>query len=177
MNGHTAVYRFGGFLLVPRERVLLHEGKQVALAGKAFDLLVALVSQAGHLVTKDELLQLVWPGLVVEEVNLSVNMSAIRKALTCSQDAAEWIETVPRQGYRFKALVMVDDIATLDAPRLSTTTVPEPLGARSSPAAKRFSPSPSWIAAGLLVLALAVGFAMVCVRPRNFVRGRGSSAL
>jgi DNA-binding winged helix-turn-helix (wHTH) protein/TolB-like protein/lipoprotein NlpI len=157
MNGQTAIYRFGGFLLEPKERVLVHEGKQVALAGKAFDLLVALVRQAGHLVTKDELLQLVWPGLVVEEVNLSVNMSAIRKALACSPDAAEWIETVPRQGYRFKALVTVEDSATLEASRLSSTTVLQPLEAQSAPAAKRFLPSTASIASGLLALALAVG--------------------
>ncbi len=158
MNGHdTAVYRFGGFLLVPRERVLLHEGEPVALAGKAFDLLAALVSQAGQLATKDELLRRVWPGLVVEEVNLSVNMSAIRKALACSPDAAEWIETVPRQGYRFKALVGVDDIATFNASRLSSTTAHEPLEALSPLAAKRIWPKSAWVASGALALALAVG--------------------
>ena len=157
MNGHeTAVYRFGGFLLVPRERVLLHEGEPVALAGKAFDLLVTLVSQAGHLATKDELLRLVWPGLVVEEVNLSVNMSAIRKALACSPEAAAWIETVPRQGYRFKALVRVDDIATLNASRLNSTTAAEPFDVPSSPAAERASPKLAWVASGALALALVV---------------------
>jgi DNA-binding winged helix-turn-helix (wHTH) protein/TolB-like protein len=158
MNGNeTTVYRFGGFLLVPRERVLLHEGEPVALAGKAFDLLVALVSQAGHLATKDELLRRVWPGLVVEEVNLSVNMSAIRKALACSPDAAEWIETVPRQGYRFKAPVQVDDIATLDSSRLISSTVRETLGARSFSASKRAQAKRAWLASGVLALALAVG--------------------
>jgi len=156
MNGHdTAVYRFGGFLLVPKERVLLHEGEPVALAGKAFDLLVTLVSQAGHLATKDELLQRVWPGLVVEEVNLSVNMSAIRKALARSSDAAKWIETIPRQGYRFKAPVEVDDIATLDASRMNSTA-PQPLEAPSSRAAKRIRPRPAWLASGALALVLAV---------------------
>ena len=157
MNGHdTAVYRFGGFLLVPKERVLLHEGEPVALAGKAYDLLVTLVSQAGHLATKDELLQRVWPGLVVEEVNLSVNMSAIRKALACSPGTAEWIETVPRQGYRFRALVTVDHIATLNASRLNSTTEPEPFDVPPSPAAKRMWPKSAWVASGALALALVV---------------------
>jgi len=158
MNGHdTAVYRFGSFLLVPKERVLLHKGEPIALTGKAFDLLVTLVGQAGHLVTKDELLQSVWPGLVVEEVNLSVNMSAIRKALACSPEAAEWIETVPRQGYRFKAVVTLDDVATLEASRLSSSTAPAPLEAPSSPPAKRIGPSSAWVASALLALAVAVG--------------------
>lgn len=157
MKGHdTAVYRFGGFLLVPKERVLLHEGEQVALAGKAYDLLVTMVSQAGHLVTKDELLQRVWPGLVVEEVNLSVNMSAIRKALACSPGTAGWIETVPRQGYRFRALVTVDDIATLNASRLNSTTEPEPFDAPSSPGATRTWSKSAWVASGALALALVV---------------------
>jgi tetratricopeptide (TPR) repeat protein len=68
--------------------------------------------------SKDRLLELVWPGLVVEEVNLSVNISAIRKIL--GAEAAQWIETVPRQGYRFKAPVEVADVATL-APTGSRT--------------------------------------------------------
>lgn len=114
MKGHEELaYRFGPFWLSPSERKLLHDGEPVALAGKPFDLLVALVSQHGHLLTKDELLRSVWPGVVVEEVNLSVNVSAIRKALACAPGAADWIETVPRQGYRFKAQVQVEDAATI----------------------------------------------------------------
>ena len=134
--------------------MLLYDGEPVALAGKAFDLLVALVSQAGHLMTKDELLRRVWPGLVVEEVNLSVNISAIRKALARSPDAAEWIENVPRQGYRFKAPIEVDDIATLKQAQLRSVATAEP----PSPAmSKRTGRQPVWLALGaLLALALAV---------------------
>ena len=110
-----AVFRFGDFVLVPGERLLLRDGKPVALTGKAFDLLVALVRQAGHLLTKDELLQAVWPGVVVEEVNLSVNVSALRKVLGAAPEG-EWIETVPRQGYRFHAAVEVGDSATAAEP-------------------------------------------------------------
>jgi len=109
-------YRFGDFTLVPRERSLRHRDSAVALTGKAFDLLVALVTNAGHLLTKDELMGLVWPGLVVEEVNLSVNISALRKALAASGPGPEWIETVPRQGYRFKVAVQIED-AAIAAPK------------------------------------------------------------
>jgi DNA-binding winged helix-turn-helix (wHTH) protein/TolB-like protein/Tfp pilus assembly protein PilF len=155
LKGHeSAVYRFGLFLLVPSERMLLYDGEPVALAGKAFDLLVALVSQAGHLMTKDELLRRVWPGLVVEEVNLSVNISAIRKALARSPDAAEWIENVPRQGYRFKAPIEVDDIATLKQAQLRSVATAEP---PSPVMSKRTGRQPVWLALGaLLALALAV---------------------
>ena len=106
-----ATFRFGRFMLVPGERLLLSDGKALALTGKAFDLLVTLVRHPGHLLTKDELLRAVWPGVVVEEVNLSVNVSALRKVLGAAP-AGEWIETVPRQGYRFNAAVEVGDVAT-----------------------------------------------------------------
>ena len=82
-----AVFRFGDFVLVPGERLLLRDGKPLALTGKAFDLLVTLVRQAGHLLTKDELLSAVWPNVVVEEVNLSVNVSALRKVLGTASGA------------------------------------------------------------------------------------------
>ncbi|MEO5697505.1 MAG: winged helix-turn-helix domain-containing protein [Burkholderiaceae bacterium] len=163
MKGHESpAYRFGAFLLAPSERLLQHDGEPVALAGKAFDLLVVLVSQAGHLMTKDELLQRVWPGLVVEEVNLSVNMSAIRKALARSPDAADWIETVPRQGYRFKAPVDMDDVATLNPAAgllrdLPMAAMAEPPEASLPDAAKRTGRRPAWLAIGALALALAVG--------------------
>lgn len=115
MNPHEqSVYRFGAFTLVPSERLLLREGGSVPMTGKAFDLLVALVHNAGRLVSKDQLLAEVWPGLVVEEVNLSVNMSAVRKALAADSRGVDWVETVPRQGYRFNAPVAIADIATVD---------------------------------------------------------------
>lgn len=162
MKGHESpAYRFGAFLLVPGERALLHDGEPVVLAGKAFDLLVALASQAGHLVTKDELLRRVWPGLVVEEVNLSVNISAIRKALAArSLHAADWIETVPRQGYRFKAPVATDDVATLNSAELLRNV--QLLGlpdASSPPEPKRMGRRPAWLAMGALALVLAAGLA------------------
>ena len=95
---------------MPSERLLLCDGKPLALTGKAFDMLVTLVRNAGHLLTKDDLLHAVWPGVVVEEVNLSVNVSALRKVLGAAP-TGEWIETVPRQGYRFNAAVEVGDVA------------------------------------------------------------------
>ena len=106
-----ATFRFGRFVLIPAERLLLADGQALALTGKAFDLLVALVRHPGHLLTKDELLEAVWPGIVVEEVNLSVNVSVLRKVLGAAP-VGEWIETVPRQGYRFNAAVEIGDVAS-----------------------------------------------------------------
>jgi len=89
--------RFGRFELQPGQRRLLAEGRPVALGARAFDLLVALVARAGQLVAKNELLMLVWPGLVVEENNLQVQVSALRKLL--GQSA---VATIPGRGYRFE---------------------------------------------------------------------------
>ena len=174
MKGHEGpAYRFGSFLLVPSERLLLLDRKPVSLAGKAFDLLVVLVSQAGHLVTKDELLQRVWPGLVVEEVNLSVNISTIRKALARSPDAADWIETVPRQGYRFKAPVEIDDVATLNSAELLRYDRPsEPPedsagGTAAAEALSRRPPSPrrrSALLGALALVALLASVAWLAIR-------------
>ena len=96
-NVHASACRFGRFFLDPGEQRLLADGKPVSLGARAFDLLVALVSRQGHLVTKNELLTLVWPGLVVEENNLQVQISALRKLLGTSA-----LATIPGRGYRFE---------------------------------------------------------------------------
>ncbi len=88
--------RFGSFELLPDDRRLLADGAPVALGARAFDLLVALVARAGQLVSKNDLLELVWPGLVVEENNLQVQVSALRKLLGPSA-----LATIPGRGYRF----------------------------------------------------------------------------
>jgi len=94
------VYRFGPFQLDVTERQLTREGRPVALRAKVFDTLVALVRRAGHLVTREALIHAVWPDAIVEEGNLSHNVSALRKAL--DDDGGElFVETVPRSGYRF----------------------------------------------------------------------------
>jgi len=97
------LYEFGPFRLDTQERLLLREGRPVQLTPKVFDILVVLVRQSGHLVEKDELMQLVWPDTVVEEGNLTRNVSTLRKALSDDQNGSMFIETVPRVGYRFVA--------------------------------------------------------------------------
>lgn len=97
------IFRFGDFVLAPQERLLLRDNEPVRLTAKALDLLVVLVRRAGHLVSKDELLREVWPGSFVQEVSLTVNLSAIRKAIERNADAPSMIETVSGHGYRFVA--------------------------------------------------------------------------
>ena len=81
----------------------MRDGNPVPLPPKAFDLLVVLVERAGRLVTKDELLKDVWPGTFVEEANLPYTVSMLRKALGDDAEPHEFIETVSKRGYRFKA--------------------------------------------------------------------------
>lgn len=100
---HT--YEFGPFRLEAGERRLLREGKPVPLPSRIFDLLLLLVQRSGHLVGKEEIMREVWGGSIVEENNLTVTMSALRKALGQASGQREYIETVPKCGYRFVAEV------------------------------------------------------------------------
>jgi len=97
------IYEFGPFLLLPEERQLLRENQAVPLTAKSFDLLVALVENSGHLVEKNALMERIWPEGFVEEANLSVNISALRRALGEGPNDDHYIQTVPRHGYRFVA--------------------------------------------------------------------------
>ena len=103
MAGTSEVFEFGPYSLDVEERRLCNAGEIVPLAPKAFDVLVALVRHAGTLVTKRELLDLVWHDVSVEEGVLSVYVSALRKSLGESVQGTAYIETVPRAGYRFSA--------------------------------------------------------------------------
>jgi eukaryotic-like serine/threonine-protein kinase len=98
------LYEFGPFRLEPAERRLLRDGEEIPLPQKAFDVLVLLVSRAGHLVTKEDLLSQVWPGTFVEEANLSYTVSLLRRALHDSGNL-RYIDTVQKLGYRFTAAV------------------------------------------------------------------------
>jgi DNA-binding winged helix-turn-helix (wHTH) protein/TolB-like protein len=97
------IYEFGPFRLDTVKRVLLREGEPVPLTSKVFDTLLVLVQHDGQLLTKDELMQMLWPDSIVEESNLTQNISVLRKALGESPDAHRYIVTVPGRGYKFVA--------------------------------------------------------------------------
>lgn len=100
-------YEFGPFRLDTAAPLLWREGQPVSLTPKALETLVVLVQRAGRLTSREELIEAVWPDTVVEENNLSVNISMLRKALGDSEEGEKYIETVPRRGYRFVAQVKV----------------------------------------------------------------------
>jgi DNA-binding winged helix-turn-helix (wHTH) protein/pimeloyl-ACP methyl ester carboxylesterase len=97
------VFQFGPFQLDVAERRLLDAGEPVPLRSKVFDTLALLVQNHGRLLRKDELMQKIWPDAVVEENNLDHNISRLRRLLGEGKNGNKFIETVPRQGYRFVA--------------------------------------------------------------------------
>jgi DNA-binding winged helix-turn-helix (wHTH) protein/TolB-like protein/lipoprotein NlpI len=180
----SQTFAFGDFVLVPKERLLLRGGKPIALTAKAFDLLVVLVRRAGQLVTKDELFEEVWPGTFVQETNLTVNISVVRKALEDGRDGNRMIQTVPGRGYRFVAPVASDALgdALLRTEPSPLAVAPSDLqhGPQEMPARTRFGVPPlGWVllaaVAGVVAVAIAiwsaqpggrnVAFASVAVLP------------
>ncbi len=105
MEKPEKIYEFGDFRLDISERVLLRDGTPVVVTPKVFDLLCLLVENHGHLMEKDRLIKSLWPDSFVEEANLNVNVSALRRVLGESPTESQFIETVPRRGYRFVAAV------------------------------------------------------------------------
>src|SRR5262249_24633222 len=108
MAASSEVFHFDEFTLDVRERRLMRGTEAVRLPPKAYDVLVALVQQRGRLVTKERLLKCLWPKQFVEEGNLNVYVSALRKALGEDAHRPIYIETVARSGYRFIAAVRCD---------------------------------------------------------------------
>src|SRR5438046_5551411 len=96
-------FRFSDFELDGAKRLLLQAGEPVSLNPKAFEILLALVESRGEVLSKDELLERVWPNQIVEEGNLKVHVSALRKALGQSGNQHRFIVTVPGSGYSFVA--------------------------------------------------------------------------
>lgn len=96
------LYEFGPYRIDPAEQLLTRNGKPTPLPLKAFETLLVLVQNSNRLVEKDELMRQVWLDTVVEEANLTVHISTLRKVL-----GSEYIETVPKRGYRFTADVKI----------------------------------------------------------------------
>jgi DNA-binding winged helix-turn-helix (wHTH) protein/pimeloyl-ACP methyl ester carboxylesterase len=115
------VFHFESFQLDVTERRLLCAGEVVPLRAKVFDTLCILVENHGRLLRKDELMQRLWPDSVVEDNNLDHNISRLRRALQDGANGQKFIETIPRQGYRFVA-----DVRQISGPPAVTAVVPSP---------------------------------------------------
>lgn len=154
MSRSARKYAFGPFLMDLGERLLLRDSQPVPLTSKAFELLAVLLEESGHLVDKQELLRRVWGESFVEEAVLSVNVAAIRRAL--SDNGHQYIETVPKRGYRFIAPVQKMEPAEAAAAEPMASAPAEPTAAAPAPAAVPASGRSQRLRWAVVALALAL---------------------
>ena len=127
-NRPRVIYEFGQFRLDREAHLLVSGEKIVALEPKAVDVLLILVEKHGELVARQDLMSAVWPNTFVEESNLSSNISILRRQLGATPDGGDYIQTIPKRGYRFAAAVkqVQDEPPTLAAG--------QDVGSRAAPA-------------------------------------------
>ena len=172
-SSNNTSYEFGAFILDGKERLLLRDGREITLTPKAFETLLLLVENSGHVLTKEELLNSLWPDTFVEEANLTNNISILRKALGDGSESHQYIKTVPRMGYRFVASVKQVQKGTapnMEAPITSETDkdmIDEAVGFQpAQPTSSAGRPSRNFFAAaGVLVF-----FLFIALVARYFLR-------
>src|SRR5258707_15477120 len=114
---------FGPYRLLAAQRLLLEGDRPVRLGSRAFDILAALVERAGEVVGKEQLIARAWPQTFVEESNLKIQVSALRRALGDGQDGHRYVITVPGRGYNFVAPVRREEaLRAASAPPAPSTT-------------------------------------------------------
>jgi WD40 repeat protein/DNA-binding winged helix-turn-helix (wHTH) protein len=126
-NGNKSIYSFADFELDLGKGVLLRDGEPISLQWKSLEVLCELISSGGDLITREELIERVWPDSFVEENNLSQHIRALRKALGDGENGNRFIETVPRKGFRF--LPPVEEVPSFRRPENALTvheTIPQP---------------------------------------------------
>ena len=159
------IYEFGAYQLDVEEKVLARDGQPVALPPKDLETLVVLVENAGHIVSKEELLEKVWPGVFIEENNLARRVFNLRQVLGAGPDGAQYIETVPKRGYRFVGLVREQgNGAGASAAGTSIPEVPQP-----APHTKRRKFLWAWALAAVVLM--AAGLVV-----QHFLRARNASS-
>jgi DNA-binding winged helix-turn-helix (wHTH) protein len=112
----TNEFNFGSFRLLPAQRLLLKEDKVIHLGSRAMEILIALVERPNELVSKAELMARVWPNIFVEPANLTVSISALRRALGDGRHGNRFFINIPGRGYRFVAPVTVSGITGASHP-------------------------------------------------------------
>jgi len=187
-SGARRFYEFGPFRLDPNRHRLFRGDEVVALSPKAIETLILLVTNRGKLLERETLMDALWPHVIVEDANLTVAVSQLRKALNQNGDNAEFIETIPRVGYRFVADIceVIEEPAPLileertrlqpiadNAEANGTTTAPPELQTKISLLTKQRPPF-RMQRRSIVALALCLTIAVAAIAYR-FVRS-GSSA-
>ena len=185
----NVVYEFGPFRLRPAEHQLLRDDRAMGLTHRAFDVLVILVDRAGHLIEKQELMNAVWKDCIVEEANLAVTISTLRKVLGDDRTKPKYIETVSRHGYRFigdvrKTTESADLKENADASHASSgvqehpALIADPQSQSQAVTARQTLPIPrrSWQRFGGLQLGIVACFFVAIAIIGLFTSGRSSKA-
>src|ERR1700716_861730 len=145
------LYEFGPFRIDSVERLLFRGQEVIPLTPKAVDTLLALVLNRGRVLEKDELIKIIWPDSFVEEGGLARNISVLRRVFEDGAGEVQYIETIPKRGYRFVAPVK-EAGPTAQTTVVPPAPVPEPVEQGDKPARRTW-----WIIAGAIALALALG--------------------
>jgi DNA-binding winged helix-turn-helix (wHTH) protein/TolB-like protein/Tfp pilus assembly protein PilF len=183
-TGSSRVLEFGDFRIDERRRLLLRGDEVIPLTSKVFDTLLILVENRGRILEKEELMNLLWPSSHVEEGNLAVNVSHLRKALDETKNERRFILTIPGRGYRFvgevretldgngdrqKTVKAIDDTPAREAPPVAPTrTTVEPASVVSPPPSREHRLRVRSISiAALVVLGAATTFLLRAHSPGN----------
>ncbi len=170
-------YRFGPFLINRQTRQVFRHHDLLAISPKAFDLLLALIESNGEVVEKSALLQRVWPDVRVEEINLLVHISALRKAFGDNPNQPSYIQTVSKRGYRFVANLKEErsesgaSVTALDGaavPALEQPTEQEAAAARNSSSRLRHGSTGRKVLAATLAASslMLIGCLWLFIRPQ-----------
>jgi DNA-binding winged helix-turn-helix (wHTH) protein/Tfp pilus assembly protein PilF len=163
-------YEFGPYQLEPSNRLLTRNGDQLRLPPRVFDILVTLVRLQGRVVTKEELLRAVWGGSFVEESNLTVAISVLRKILNDGDGKQRYVQTVSKHGYRFVGEVRQTVITQAGSAELAGS-MPSRIGEHSQSNRLRLemvARKPTWvIMAAAVVLPAALGYAVLIMQRWN----------
>lgn len=154
-------FEFEHFRLDPRHMLLSRNSERIDLAPKVIEMLVALVKNNGTILDKDELMEIVWPGIVVDESNIFQNLYLLRKTLGNKADGAPFIETLRRRGYRFSADVRVLHSPDSQTPAILLLSKTESVQRPD----RQFSNGGLIICAAVLLCFVVTGVASVFYRP------------
>jgi DNA-binding winged helix-turn-helix (wHTH) protein/TolB-like protein/tetratricopeptide (TPR) repeat protein len=160
-------YEFGRFRLDTAQRLLFRDQEVVPLTPKVFEILLVLVQADRHVVGKDDIMTKVWPDTFVEEGNLTQNISMLRKALGDGQDGQTFVETIPRRGYRFAALV---NRATDYQPVVELNGVFAPAGPGSDPVYSERTLDPRRTRRGAAIVGIMMAVAIIVAGTLYFTR-------
>src|SRR5947209_4102003 len=151
------LYKFGGYCLDVEERVLRRGDEPLTLPPKDLETLIVLVQRAGHIVEKEELLEKVWPGVFIEEGNLSRRIFNLRQVLGDGSDGQKYIETIPRRGYRFVAEIEED---VSPAPLVASEGAAAPVREQKQTATSHNRTRALWAVAIAILFVLIGGLAL-----------------